>query len=91
MVAGSFAHMDGIPRNNIARLNLDGSLDETFNPGSGADNTIYAVVETLLAPTTNNQAPIPAYHHRRRFREFQQRAAERRRPADQRGPGGCEF
>ena len=61
LVVGSFTNMDAIPRNNIARLNLDGSLDETFNPGSGADNTIYAVVETLLAPTTNNGAPVPAY------------------------------
>ena len=42
MAVGAFTNMDGVPRNNIARLNLDGSLDETFNPGSGADNTVYA-------------------------------------------------
>ena len=59
MAVGTFTNMDGVPRNNIARLNLDGSLDETFNPGSGADNTVYAMVETNLAPATNNGAPIP--------------------------------
>jgi uncharacterized repeat protein (TIGR01451 family)/uncharacterized delta-60 repeat protein len=61
MVGGSFAHLDSIPRNNIGRLNLDGSVDETFNPGSGADNTVYALVETELAPPSTNLAPIPAY------------------------------
>ena len=61
MVAGSFAHFNNVPRNNIARLNLDGSLDTTFNPGSGADNAIYALVETKLAPASTNQAPIRAY------------------------------
>jgi uncharacterized delta-60 repeat protein/uncharacterized repeat protein (TIGR01451 family) len=61
MVAGSFAHFDGVPRNNIARLNTDGSLDETFNPGSGADNTIYTIVQTSLAALATNQAPVSAY------------------------------
>ncbi|MGA2540612.1 MAG: Calx-beta domain-containing protein [Verrucomicrobiota bacterium] len=61
MVAGSFAHFDEIPFNNIARLNLDGSLDTTFNPGAGADNTVYTVVETFLAPVTNNGTPMRAY------------------------------
>jgi len=42
-------------------LNLDASLDETFNPGSGADGAIYALVETKLAPASTNQAPIRAY------------------------------
>jgi uncharacterized delta-60 repeat protein/uncharacterized repeat protein (TIGR01451 family) len=61
MVGGTFAHLDGIPRNNIGRLNLNGGVDETFNPGSGADNTVYALVETELAPGSTNQSPIPAY------------------------------
>ena len=61
MVVGSFAHFDNIPFNNIARLNLDGSLDTTFNPGAGADNTIYTIVETFLAPSTNNGPPVRSY------------------------------
>ena len=59
MVAGTFAHFDGVPLNNIARLNLNGSVDGTFNPGSGADNTIYALVQTTLgAGRQARPAPI---------------------------------
>jgi uncharacterized delta-60 repeat protein/uncharacterized repeat protein (TIGR01451 family) len=61
MVAGSFAHFNTVPRNNIARVNLDGSLDGFFNPGAGADGAIYALVQTMLAPAATNQAPILAY------------------------------
>jgi uncharacterized delta-60 repeat protein len=36
LVAGSFTFINGTNRSGIARLNADGSLDGTFNPGSGA-------------------------------------------------------
>jgi uncharacterized repeat protein (TIGR01451 family)/uncharacterized delta-60 repeat protein len=62
MVGGTFAHLDGFPRNNIGRLNLNGSVDETFNPGSGADNTVYALVQTELAAVSTNQGPSIAYY-----------------------------
>lgn len=32
-----------IPYRDLARLNLDGSLDKTFNPGSGPDDQVFAV------------------------------------------------
>jgi uncharacterized delta-60 repeat protein len=32
-----------VSRNRIARLNADGTLDSTFNPGSGADNFVHDV------------------------------------------------
>jgi uncharacterized delta-60 repeat protein len=35
MVGGSLEEIDGQPRVGIARLNADGSLDSSFNPGSG--------------------------------------------------------
>ena len=38
LIAGSFTSFNGITRNRIARLNPNGQLDTTFNPGSGADN-----------------------------------------------------
>lgn len=38
LIGGSFRFYNGTARNCIARLNLDGSLDATFNPGSGATN-----------------------------------------------------
>lgn len=35
LLRGIFTTYNNIPRNNIARANADGSLDTTFNPGSG--------------------------------------------------------
>lgn len=43
IIGGDFTSYQGITRNYIARLNIDGSLDQTFNPGTGANNCIYAV------------------------------------------------
>jgi uncharacterized delta-60 repeat protein len=45
IVGGVFSQILGTPRNNIARLNADGSLDSTFNPNANA-----AVVGLLLQP-----------------------------------------
>lgn len=41
LIGGLFNSFNGNPRNNIARLNVDGTLDTTFNPGSGANGFIY--------------------------------------------------
>jgi uncharacterized delta-60 repeat protein len=38
IVAGSFLAMNGVARGRIARLNADGSLDTTFDPGTGFSN-----------------------------------------------------
>jgi len=40
IIAGFFTLVNGQPRNYIARLNIDGSLDTTFNPGTGANFSI---------------------------------------------------
>ena len=40
VIVGSFSLYNGISRNRIARINTDGTLDLTFNPGTGADATI---------------------------------------------------
>ena len=37
----SFSNINGITRNGTARLNTDGSVDTSFDPGTGANNTIY--------------------------------------------------
>ena len=42
LVGGEFTHIAGVTRNRIARLNADGSVDATFNPG--ADGWVDAVV-----------------------------------------------
>lgn len=43
LAGGAFTRMDQRGRNGIARLNADGSLDVSFDPGSGADNTVFAL------------------------------------------------
>jgi uncharacterized delta-60 repeat protein len=43
LIGGQFSTVNGTARNRIARLNADGSLDAGFDPGTGADNVVYAV------------------------------------------------
>jgi uncharacterized delta-60 repeat protein len=40
IIGGLFSTYDETARNNIARLNADGSLDDMFNPGTGADEFV---------------------------------------------------
>jgi len=44
IIAGQFSSYDGIPRNSIARINIDGSLDNSFNPGSGVSGYLNSVI-----------------------------------------------
>ena len=43
LVGGNFTEFNGQPRNRIARLHPDGTLEstDTFNPGNGADGALY--------------------------------------------------
>ena len=43
LIGGDFTHVNNIPRDRIARLNPDGSLDPTFLTGAGADATVRAI------------------------------------------------
>lgn len=43
VIVGAFTSYNGIARNRIARINSDGTLDTSFNPGTGANGQIYAV------------------------------------------------
>jgi len=43
LICGSFGSYDGTPRNGIARINGDGSLDTDFDPGSGPTGSIYSI------------------------------------------------
>ena len=49
MIAGPFTNYNGTLINRIARINDDGSLDTTFNPGTGANS---AVFDVALLPNT---------------------------------------
>jgi len=44
IIGGDFTFYNGTERNRIARLNNDGSLDTTFNPGTGANGIIQAII-----------------------------------------------
>ena len=44
LVGGDFSHLNGTPLPNFARLNSDGSIDISFNPGSGPDAPIAQMV-----------------------------------------------
>ena len=45
VIAGNIQAVDGIVRGRVARLNPDGTLDTSFDPGTGADSTIYALAQ----------------------------------------------
>jgi len=40
LIGGEFTTYNGVSRNRIARLNTDGNLDITFDPGVGANGTV---------------------------------------------------
>ena len=42
LIGGDFISVLGVARNSIARLNVDGTLDTTFNPG--ADSLVFSIV-----------------------------------------------
>ncbi len=44
VIGGDFNFVSGIARNNIARLNSDGTLDTSFDPGTGFNNSVEKVV-----------------------------------------------
>jgi len=48
LVGGNFTSVNGIVRNRITRLNTDGSIDTSFNPGAGADNIVYGIADTFV-------------------------------------------
>jgi uncharacterized delta-60 repeat protein len=51
VIAGNILAVNGIRRGRLARLNADGTLDASFDPGTGADNTIYALAQDAAGNT----------------------------------------
>jgi uncharacterized delta-60 repeat protein len=43
VIGGAFTEISGLPRNRIARLLYDGSVDPSFNPGAGANGPVFAL------------------------------------------------
>lgn len=53
LIGGDFNYYNGISIKSFARLNNDGSLDSSFNVGTGANGTVSSIV-----PTNNNSVFI---------------------------------
>ena len=43
VIVGNFTRVNGVAMNNICRLNSDGTIDTTFNIGTGTDATINCI------------------------------------------------
>ena len=43
LIGGNFRYLNNVPRSGVARLNGDGTLDTSFDPGAGAAGTVYTV------------------------------------------------
>ncbi|MGW8184634.1 MAG: Ig-like domain-containing protein [Candidatus Moraniibacteriota bacterium] len=44
LIGGEFTNYDGTTRNRIARINIDGTLDASFNVGTGTSSTVLTTV-----------------------------------------------
>ena len=49
IIGGEFTTFDGVARNRIARLTATGALDTTFNPGTGFNGPVFAIVSNASA------------------------------------------
>lgn len=64
LVGGYFTTLGGQPRTNLARLNGDGTLDSSFNPGANASVSSLAMQaarswwEAISPPWADSLAPI---------------------------------
>ncbi len=67
IIAGGFTTFDNVPRNRLARLNVDGSIDLTYDPGSGANDTVWSVALEGVPPpivATNGQSGLGPQENR---------------------------
>jgi uncharacterized delta-60 repeat protein len=53
LIAGAFANVAGTPRAGLARLNTDGSVDPSFDPGLGIRSTNGAAFVRVLLPQSD--------------------------------------
>jgi uncharacterized delta-60 repeat protein len=53
LIAGMFAKVAGTPRAGLARLNQDGSVDSSFDPGLGIRNTNGSAFVRVLLPRSD--------------------------------------
>src|SRR5690554_1434460 len=44
IIGGNFTSYDNVTRTRIARVNSDGSLDTSFDPGTGFNNEVHTII-----------------------------------------------
>ncbi|HEY1790904.1 MAG TPA: Calx-beta domain-containing protein [Verrucomicrobiae bacterium] len=54
LIGGAFTQYDGVTRNYLARLNANGSLDTSFDPGTTLNGPVYALDVQQTANITTN-------------------------------------
>jgi len=63
VVGGNFTVLNGNNANRVARLNVDGSADLTFNTGSGANGTVSALATSDISFTaTSSSASLSLWY-----------------------------
>ena len=81
LIGGAFTHYNGTNLNYIARLNADGSVDTTFNPGSAANGDCKCHRHPIGWPRARRRQLLP----------IQWRAYESHRPVECRWIAGCRL
>lgn len=67
VIGGDFTTFNSISRNRIARLNADGTLDTTFNPGTGANSSVMVLAvqpngKVIVAGSFTTMTGVPRSH-----------------------------
>jgi len=60
LLGGTFTAVNGIARNGYARLNVDGSVDSTFDPGVGVNGAVNAVATLIVPPPPVINLAVPS-------------------------------
>jgi uncharacterized delta-60 repeat protein len=67
LIGGDFVTFDSVPRQRIAMLNMDGTLDFNFDPGTGPNSAVYAIAvqrdqKILIGGEFTSIAGVPRSH-----------------------------
>ncbi|HHN48244.1 MAG TPA: hypothetical protein ENN08_04835, partial [Bacteroidales bacterium] len=70
LIGGAFTTYNGVARNRIARINPDGSLDHTFDPGNGFDGYFSQTAVFAMEMLENGKILVAGY-----FSQYNNQAA----------------
>src|SRR5690554_7231419 len=70
LIGGNFTSYNGVPRNGIARLNSDGSIDNSFDRGSGVSGVSSRVEAIAITPRDRKSTRLNSSHVRISYAVF---------------------